>query len=148
MQIGMRQFGEQTVTWFERAVKSGSYSRSTLAAESVRRDGWVNARGAPCRASAAKALPRLAEALGPELPSPRSGPKGRRTEREAFPDTAVDAELPDLGQVSLVEVEPGEDGRRFAAMMAGHHPQGEACHYILVNSISRPCYPAALTTDK
>ena len=49
-------------------VAGGGSSRAALARGLYEQDAWRNARGQVCAASARKALPRLAQQLGLELP--------------------------------------------------------------------------------
>ena len=60
-----------------RGVGAWGASRASLGRELCARDGWRNARGALCAASARKALPRLAAALGLSLPPAQPGPLRR-----------------------------------------------------------------------
>ena len=68
MRIGIRMLQPATVHWARQTLRSGELSRAALARELCERDGWVNAAGKPCAASARGALPRLAARLGLELP--------------------------------------------------------------------------------
>jgi len=49
-----------TVHWLRDALRAGELSRTELGRGLCERDGWRNARGDYCEASARKALPDLA----------------------------------------------------------------------------------------
>ena len=127
MQIGLRQFSADTVEWLRQAVSADGASRSGLAAELCEREGWHNAGGDPCVSSARKVLPLLAAKLGLSLPA-RQRQAPARGPLPAFPDVSLEAELKDLGEVSLEPVSDRVSARRFRAMMASHHPEGVPHH--------------------
>ena len=127
MQIGLRQFSADTLEWLGQAVSAEGASRSGLAAELCEREGWRNAGGDPCVSSARKVLPRLAAKLGLSLPA-RQRQAPARGPLPAFPDVSLEAELKDLGEVSLEPVSDRVSARRFRAMMASHHPEGVPHH--------------------
>ena len=131
MQIGLRQFSADTLEWLGQAVSAGGASRSGLAAELCEREGWHNAGGDPCVSSARKVLPRLAAKLGLSLPA-RQQQAPARGPLPAFPDVSLEADLKDLGEVSLEPVSDRASARWFRAMMASHHP-GKRLSYFVVS---------------
>ena len=134
MQIGLKQFSGETLSWFEGAVREGGARRGALAKELCARANWRNTQGKPCVASARKILPMLASQLRGRLP-PAAG--------DAFPshpDLHVEATLAVLGTVSQEPAEGREGSRRFRSMMASHHPEGvpprhpgKALNYLVIS---------------
>ena len=139
MQIGLRQFCAETLSWFECAVLEGGASRSALASELCARANWRNARGEPCVSSARKILPRLASQLGLKLPAAAAPPPAGDA-LPSHPDLHVETTLAALGTVSLEPAEGREGSRRFRSMMASHHPEGVPRHpgktlnYLVISS--------------
>ena len=139
MQIGLRQFCAETLSWFECAVLEGGASRSALASELCARANWRNARGEPCVSSARKILPRLASQLGLKLPA-AAAPPPTGDALPSHPDLHVETTLSALGTVSLEPAEGREGSRRFRSMMASHHPEGAPRHpgktlnYLVISS--------------
>ncbi len=139
MQIGLRQFCAETLSWFECAVLEGGASRSALASELCARANWRNARGEPCVSSARKILPRLASQLGLKLPAAAAPPPAGDA-LPSHPDLHVETTLSALGTVSLEPAEGREGSRRFRSMMASHHPEGvprhpgKALNYLVISS--------------
>ena len=136
MQIGLRQFCAETLSWFEGAVREGGASRSALASELCARAKWCNARGEPCVSSARKILPRLASELGLRLPA-AAAPPPPGDALPSHPDLHVETTLAALGTVSLEPAEGREGSRRFRSMMASHHPEGVPRH--LGKALNYPC---------
>ena len=128
MRIGLRHISDRALTWLEGAVREPGRTRGSLARGLCAEAGWVNGRGEPCVAQAQRALPRLAEGLGIELPAARPRPAvppgeaGGRVER-GYPDLCLRVVLDDLGEVRLEPVAAGER-RLWRSMMATHHPNG------------------------
>ena len=139
MQIGLRQFCAETLSWFESAVREGGASRGALAKELCARSNWRNTQGKPCVASARKILPRLASQLELRLPA-AAAPPPQGDALPLHPDLHVEATLAALGTVSLEPVEGREGSRRFRSMMASHHPEGvprhpgKALNYLVISS--------------
>ena len=125
MQIGMRHIAAETVEWFKAACKGGELSRTALADEFCRMEGWSGAGLRGCGASARKLLPRLAAELGVRLPEAAEmdlDPHARPA--PDFADVSVECSLREFGAVSLDLVGEGEDRRRWEAMIETWHPQG------------------------
>ncbi len=128
MQIGLRHIPDRALTWLEGAAGEPGGTRGSLARGLCAEAGWVNGRGEPCVAQAHRALPRLAECLGIELPAARPRPAvppgeaGGRVER-GYPDLRLRAGLDGLGEVRLEPVARGERGL-WRSMMQTHHPKG------------------------
>ncbi len=57
MQIGMRQYDQETVDWFRQVVARGETTRTQLASQLCERLDWRNAKGELCESSARKVLP-------------------------------------------------------------------------------------------
>ncbi len=124
MGIGLRHYGDGTVGW----LAAGDCTRSSLARGLCGREGWRNARGEPCLASARAALPKLSAALGPALPEAR--PMGGASAASlvpsrGFPDRRLSCPLGDPGGVEVVPVPDAERGQA-RPVMATHHPRGAA----------------------
>ena len=127
MQIGLRHFDSQTLDWFADAVRSGSYTRHALCRELCERTDWRNGLGEPCHSAAAKALPKLTERLGLDLPEAREFPRAAAESAPAnFPDLDLRCSLEDLGRVELVPAGDADDRRLWEAMIETHHPRGWA----------------------
>ncbi len=120
----MRHFREGTVEWLRSMAATGA-SRSAMAGGLCEREGWTNAAGAPCLASARLALPGIAERYGIALPSAGRPPPGRRGPLPDHPDIHFSGTLAELGGVGLEMAETAEQRRALRAMMESHHPQGE-----------------------
>ena len=114
-----------TVHWVRQALQSGELSRAALARELCERDGWVNARGEPCAASARKALPRLAAKLGLELPPAGPGVPPRRP-RPACAEAQLrfEGSLADLGPVRLELARTRRQRQLAADLLRAGHPLG------------------------
>ena len=69
MKVGLRQFSNQSIESFQRAVGSGELTRSGLARKLCELTDWRNKKGDLCLAQARKALPELAKQLRINLPS-------------------------------------------------------------------------------
>ena len=63
MKVGLRQFSNQSIESFQRAVGSGELTRSGLARKLCELTDWRNKKGDLCLAQARKALPELARQL-------------------------------------------------------------------------------------
>ncbi len=128
MRIGLRHYGDGTVDWLKARLEAGDGTRSSLARGPVGREGWRNARGEPCLASARAALPKLSAALGLPLPEARPmegvGAKPPVPAR-GFPDRRLSCTLEGLGGVEVVPVPDAERGQA-RPVMATHHPRGDA----------------------
>ena len=123
MQIGMRHIAAETVEWFKAACKGGELSRTALADEFCRMEGWSGAGLRGCGASARKLLPRLAGELGVRLPEAAAmdlDPHARPA--PDFADVSVECSLREFGAVSLDLVRGGEERRRWEAMIETWHP--------------------------
>ena len=83
MRVGLRLLRQESVKWLRRALLAGELSRNGLARGLCLADGWLNPKQEPCVASAAKALPQLASALGLSLPPPQARPGQGRPRRQA-----------------------------------------------------------------
>ncbi len=123
MQIGMRQFDTKTIEWLRSEAAAGT-GRRGLAAGLCEREGWLNAAGAPCLASARLALPGIAAGFGFDLPKGSPPCAGRAAAPADYPDTRFAGALADLGGVTLEPASARGDRRAFRAMMASHHPRG------------------------
>ena len=128
MRIGIRHYCTETVDWLKARLGAGDCTRTFMARGLCEREGWRNAKGEPCLASARAALPKLSSALG--LPLPEARPMGGVTPASLapspdFPDRQLSCALEDLGEVAVVPV--AEEDRALArSMMASHHPEGDA----------------------
>ena len=129
MQVGLRHINAGTVAWLKDAVREANRSRYSLALELCEREGWRNARGELVLSAGFRAVLRIAERLGLDLPAARA-PAGLRRECRVpaadFPDMSVTGPLESLGAVRIEPVSGDTDWRRWEAMMACHHPQGWA----------------------
>ena len=74
MRVGLRLLQQESVHWLREALLAGDLSRNGLARGLCLAHGWLNPKQEPCVASAAKALPQLASALGLSLPPPQARP--------------------------------------------------------------------------
>ena len=127
MRVGLRLLKQESVDWLRRELRAGELSRNGLARGLCLADGWLNPRQEPCVASAAKALPRLASALGLPLPPPRARPgQGRPRCRAEVPATRCRGPLPRLGAVRLRPVQSAAERALWRAMLERHHPRGAA----------------------
>ncbi len=128
MRIGLRHYGDGTVDWLKARLAAGDGTRSSLARGLCEREGWRNARGEPCLASARAALPKLSAALGLPLPEARpmegAGPASPAPSPD-HPDRRLSCALEGLGGVEVVPVPDAERGLA-RSMMATHHPRGDA----------------------
>ncbi len=128
MRIGFRPLSATTVDWLKAASAAEGSTRSSLARGWCEREGWRNAKGELCLASARAGLPDLAASLDLVLPAPR--PHAFDTDTDTLerddPDRALAGTLEDLGEVTVEPVGAGEDKRLARSMMATWHPEGEA----------------------
>ena len=125
MRVGLRIFASSTAGWLHAALAAGELSRSALARELCRREGWRNAKGELCAASARKALPRLAAELGLELPPPLRRPPGRSAADPAdAPQTVFRGSIRQVGPVCLQRIDSAAQRRTWEAMLAACHPLG------------------------
>ena len=125
MQIGLRTFSPATTCWLGEALADGELSRSALARELCRREGWLNAKGEPCAASARKALPRLASALGLPLPAPVRQPPGPRPpSTAAVPQPSFRGSIQRLGPLCLQRIDSAADRSIWHSMLDACHPLG------------------------
>ena len=122
MQIGLRHFCAETLSWFEGAVREGGASRGALAKELCARSNWRNTQGEPCVASARKILPRLASQLELRLPA-AAAPPPLGDALPLHPDLHVEATLAALGTVSLEPAE-GREGSAALPFDDGVAPSG------------------------
>ena len=118
-----------TVQWLRRALSKGTLSRAQAARGLCREDGWRNARGQLCAASARKRLPRLAAELGLPMPSERRPTGGcrrrsRRRARRSFPLLRLQCSLQELGEVSLRFADTVQPPRQYGDLLAAEHPLG------------------------
>ena len=115
-----------TVEWLRGELRRGELSRAALGRGLCARDGWRNARGAPCASSARKALPGLAAALGLALPPARPGPpRGRRLPVAARPAlTEFSGSLAALGEVRLRAADTASARRLCSGLLEAAHPLG------------------------
>ena len=116
----------ETVGWLRQELVRGSLSRAALSRGLCERDGWRNARGSLCSASARKALPGLAAELGLPLPSAQPGPPlgcvvGVGSEISL---TEFAGSLSSLGEVHLRLAETALARQRCCALLAAAHPLG------------------------
>ena len=107
---------------------AGDCTRTFPARELCEREGWRNAKGEPCLASARAALPKLSSAIG--LPLPEARPKGGVSAESLapstdFPDSRLSCPLDALDEVGVVPVTDTGKGLE-CSMMATHHPGGDA----------------------
>ena len=128
MRIGLRHYASETVDWLKARLAAGDCTRTFLARELCEREGWRNAKGEPCLASARAALPKLSSAMG--LPLPEARPMGAVSADSLvpspdFPDRPLSCPLDALGEVEVVPVADAEKGLA-RSMMATHHPEGDA----------------------
>ena len=127
MQVGLRQFGAETVEWLRGAVTQPGATRSSLARDLCDRSDWRDGSGGRAEASARKLLPRLAEQLSITLPAPvRTVSAGSAGVAPPVPDQAIRCSVEDLGRVSLVPVTDRASRRRWEAMIDAWHPLGWA----------------------
>ena len=125
MQVGLRQFGAETLEWLRGAVTQPGATRSSLARELCERSDWRDRTGACAAASARKLLPRLAERLGITLPAPgRTIPLGKGALAPPIPDREIRCLLEDLVTVRLVPVTDTASRRCWEAMIDAWHPLG------------------------
>ena len=120
MQLDLRYFGEESLSWLKEESSKPSASRWSLARGICEREGWRNRKGELCMASAYQALPKLALHMGVVLPAPRPMVSAG-TPASDYPDLELCCELGDLGEVSVRRVAPGEV-REFRRMLQTHHP--------------------------
>ena len=118
-----------TVEWLRRALSKGTLTRAQVARGLCRQDGWRNARGRLCAASARKGLPALAAELG--LPMPpvlrRTGGcrrRSRRRARRSVPPLRLQCSLPELGEVSLRLADTAQLRRQYGDLLTAEHPLG------------------------
>ena len=129
MQFGMRQFSIDTVEWFRSEAEAGN-SRYRLGAGLCEREGWLNAAGELCIASARLARPEFADRFGFRLPAGEAPPP-----LPNFPKVDFEGRLADLGGVGLEPARGRSVRRAFRAMMAAQLPRGSpsnpgaALHY-------------------
>ena len=130
MRIGLRILQPETVEWLRGALERGEQSRASLGRELCARDGWRNARGALCAASARKALPRLAAALGLSLPPAQPGPLRRGCGPAAcasgLPLTAFSGSLAALGAVGVRVADTAAERRLCGRLLEACHPLGRS----------------------
>ena len=118
----------ETVNWLRRELRRGALSRAGLGRGLCERDGWRNARGELCEASARKALPQLARDLRMELPPAQEGPPrcraraGGASPPVALPEFA--GSLEELGTVRLRLAETPGERKLGARLLAAAHPLG------------------------
>ena len=128
MRIGLRHYAPETVEWLKARLAAGDCTRTFLARGLCEREGWRNAKGELCLASARAALPKLSSAVG--LPLPESRPMGGVSAESLapppdFPDRPLSVPLGALGEIGVVPVADAEKGLA-RSMMATHHPEGDA----------------------
>ena len=122
MQLGLRHFGETSLTWFKEKSRDPSATRWSLARGICEREDWRNRQGEWCIASACKALPQLAAHLGVTLPAARPVASVRAPASD-YPDLALDCALEELGEVSVRRV-AAKDVGAFRRLLHTHHPLG------------------------
>ena len=122
MQLGLRHFGEASLTWFKEKSRDPSATRWSLARGICEREDWRNRQGEWCIASACKALPQLAAHLGVTLPAARPVASVRAPASD-YPDLALDCALEELGEVSVRRV-AAKDVGAFRRLLHTHHPLG------------------------
>ena len=122
MQLGLRHFGEASLTWFKEKSRDPSATRWSLARGICEREDWRNRQGEWCSASACKALPQLAAHLGVTLPAARPVASVRAPASD-YPDLALDCALEELGEVSVRRV-AAKDVGAFRRLLHTHHPLG------------------------
>ena len=124
MKIGLRQFENDDVEWFRKAVAGNAYSRYGLAKELCLRVGWRGSGGKLSVTQAYLALPKLARELSVSLPEVC----GSRPVESSLPEyseaPSVSCAVEQLGAVSVEPVAPA-DTKRWRAMMRDFHPRGE-----------------------
>ena len=128
MRIGLRHDAFETVDWLKARLAAGDCTRTFLARGLCEREGWRNAKGELCLASARAALPKLSSAIG--LPLPEARPMGAVSAESLVPapgfaDRVLSCPLDDLGALEVVPVTDAERGLA-RSMMATHHPRGDA----------------------
>ena len=118
-----------TVEWLRRVLSKGTLTRAQVARGLCRRDGWRNARGRLCAASARKGLPALAAELGLPMPPvvrPTGGcrRRSRRRARRSVPPLRLQCSLPELGEVSLRLADTAQLRRQYGDLLTAEHPLG------------------------
>ena len=130
MRIGLRILQPETVQWLRQELEQGELSRAGLGRELCERDGWRNPRGALCAASARKALPRLAAALGLSLPPAQPGPPrrgcGPASSASPLPLTAFCGSLESLGAVGVRVADTAAERRMCGRLLEACHPLGRS----------------------
>ena len=118
----------ETVGWLRGELERGELSRAALGRGLCERDGWRNRRGALCAASARKALPRLAAALGMALPPAQSVPPRRGCGpalcEAGLPLTEFCGSLSALGAVGVRVAETAAERQLCGDLLAACHPRG------------------------
>ena len=122
--MGLRQIGNVDAVWFKSAALRSDYSRYRIVKELCERVGWRNSGGQLCLTNAYLALPRLADQVGVKLPELRAKRPGGGEIAEFSDAVKVQAELSELGQVSVEPVK-AEERKSWASMMHSFHPQGQ-----------------------
>ena len=147
MRVGLRILQPETVAWLGEELRRGELSRAALGRGLCLRDGWRNRRGELCAASARKALPRLASALGLSLPPAQSGPPrrgcGPQVDGSGLALTEFCGSLSALGEVRLELADTASLRRRCARLLELAHPLGRSrapgCRLVyLLESASGP----------
>ena len=130
MRVGLRILQPATVEWLREELHRGELSRAALGRELCLRDGWRNARGELCAASARKALPRLASGLGLSLPPAQPGPPrrgcGPLVDESRLALTEFCGSLAELGEVRLVLADTASSRQRCARLLELAHPLGRS----------------------
>ena len=126
MRIGLRILKPSTVQWLEEALRLGQLSRHGLARELCEWEDWRNPQGRLCLVSARKALPKLAQGLGLDLPAARRPPPPAARAAGPPPPTRFEGPLSELGGVRLEAVTTRAQRGEWRAMLAAFHDRGPA----------------------
>ena len=125
MRVGLRVLRPTTEKWLRGALQEGVLTRTALARGLCEQDGWRNQRGRYCESSARKALPRLADELGLELPASQGERlPAARSACPATPLAAFHGSLQALGPVQLELARTAAQRRHCAQLLASQHPCG------------------------
>ena len=125
MRVGLRVLQPTTEKWLRGALQQGVLTRTALARGLCEQDGWRNQRGRYCESSARKALPRLADELGLELPASQGERlPAARSARPTTPLAAFRGSLQELGPVQLELARTAAQRRHCAQLLASQHPCG------------------------
>ena len=128
MQIGLRHFSPETLSWLAEASSRREFTRYALARRICEQENWRSPNGKLCIAQAYKTLPKIARSLELNLPPAVQAralePKSRAPAvQEAYPNLELECPLVALGEIRLDLVED-DDRSQWHTMMQTHHPKG------------------------